>query len=247
VQAGTREGRRRRIVRRGFATIAAAEEAGLALAAELAADEFVAPSAMAMSRWLDDWLTMQEQRVKPSTLASYRSIVETHLKPGLGNMKIQELHRSHLELYYDRLVASGTKSGTVKNIHSVLRKALADAVGRKLLSSNPAIDAFHIRVTRQEMEIWTAEEMRTFLSATRQHRLGPVMRFAVMTGMRRGEILGLGWRASDLEAKGVQVQRSLAKSDGGPVLVEPKSRRARRSVDIEMRRCGNSGSGDPHS
>jgi integrase len=233
IEAGSRDSRRRRIVRRGFSTKAEASKAAVALSAEVVSDEYVAPSKTHFGRWLDDWLLSLQQRVKPSTLASYTSIVETHLRPSFGDVQIQAIHRAHLERYYDRLLASGVSTGTAKNVHAVLRKALADAVDRKLITSNPAADAFKLRVEREERAAWTEQELRAFLAEAKRHRLGPLMRVAAMTGMRRGEVLGLGWRGIDLHKRTVHVSRSLTKSSAGLAIVDPKSRRARRTIEID--------------
>ena len=245
IEDGKRDGRRHRIVRRGFTTKAEAGEAGVVLAAELAADEFVAPSSTTISKWLDDWIGSQRQNLKPSTLASYQSIIETHLKPVLGDLRLQDLHRSHLESYYVRLANGSVKSGTVKNVHAVLRKALADAVSRSLLTSNPAVDAFKIRVQREEMSVWTEEELRFFLGHVRSHRVGPLMRIAAMTGMRRGEILGLKWRDVDATAGVIHVNRALTRGSTGPVLVEPKTSRARRAIELDNETAGQLGAWKP--
>ncbi len=54
-----------------------------------------------------------------------------------------------------------------------------------------------------------------------------------MTGLRRGELLGLGWDAVDFEAGRVAIVRTLIAGKGEPRLSEPKTRRGRRSIAID--------------
>jgi len=55
---------------------------------------------------------------------------------------------------------------------------------------------------------------------------------AVTTGMRQGEILGLGWEDVDLELGTVRVRRTQTLARGGPRLTEPKTRASRRSMRL---------------
>lgn len=58
---------------------------------------------------------------------------------------------------------------------------------------------------------------------------------ALASGMRSGELLGLTWRAVDLDAGAVRVWASLQRTAGGLALVEPKTTRSRRQIDVEPR------------
>jgi integrase len=57
-----------------------------------------------------------------------------------------------------------------------------------------------MRVPRQERGAWSAEELRVVLEATSEDRLAAMWLLSATTGMRRSELLGLPWRAVDLEA-----------------------------------------------
>jgi integrase len=53
-----------------------------------------------------------------------------------------------------------------------------------------------------------------------------------MTGMRQGELLGLQWPDVDLQAARVHVQHARERVRGSWCLVEPKTDRSRRSIDL---------------
>jgi hypothetical protein len=48
--------------------------------------------------------------------------------------------------------------------------------------------------------MWSAEELRAFLEATAEDRLAVMWVLFATTGMRRSELLGMPWRAVDLDA-----------------------------------------------
>jgi integrase len=75
-------------------------------------------------------------------------------------------------------------------------------------------------------------EARTLLEAAGGDRLEALYVLAVSTGMRQGELLGLGWEDADIEAGTVRVRRTLTLARGGPRLAEPKTRGSRRQIRL---------------
>ena len=127
-----------------------------------------------------------------------------------------------LDFLYATLRASGGRGGeplrgkTVRNVHVLLHKALADAVRRGHIAMNPA-DAVNppARDDSVERTAWTTAEVRRFLEAAGSDRLAGIWRLALATGLRRGELLGLQWSDIDLDAGAVTVARQ--------VLVRPRA------------------------
>ena len=76
-------------------------------------------------------------------------------------------------------------------------------------------------------------QVRAFLESTRNDRLHPLWRCSAMTGMRRGEVLGLKWEDIDFEAGRLSVRRSLIPLGGDVIVSEPKTARGRRSIALD--------------
>jgi integrase len=69
------------------------------------------------------------------------------------------------------------------------------------------------------------------------HRLGPAIWLAAMTGMRRGEVLGLRWPDIDLDTATLSIRRSVS-CTGYQVHTTPtKTRTSRRAVDLVPRQA----------
>jgi integrase len=75
-------------------------------------------------------------------------------------------------------------------------------------------------------------QARELLQADKGNGLEALYVLAVATGMRQGELLGLGWEDVDLEARTVRVRRTLTLVKGGPRLTEPKTIGSRRSIRL---------------
>ena len=80
---------------------------------------------------------------------------------------------------------------------------------------------------------WNAKQLKGFLDATKQDRLGPLWRVLAMTGMRRGEACGLRWEDVDLEKGRLSVRRALIPHGDGVIVSEPKTARGRRSIALD--------------
>jgi integrase len=96
------------------------------------------------------------------------------------------------------------------------------------------------RHAKPEMRTWSAPELASFLDQLRGDPLHAPILLAATTGMRRGEVLGLRWRDTDLDAGRVAVRQTLAAvrdvdgDRGRHVLVfgEPKTAKSRRTVPL---------------
>jgi integrase len=86
---------------------------------------------------------------------------------------------------------------------------------------------------RHEMKTWSAEQLAAFLASVREDRLHSLWHTLALTGMRRGEALGLLWEDVDLEAARISVRRALVPSGREVVVSEPKTARGRRSVALD--------------
>ncbi len=80
---------------------------------------------------------------------------------------------------------------------------------------------------------WQAEDLNSFLETVKADRLYPLWRTLALTGLRRGEALGLLWQDVDLKAGRLTIRRSLVPVNAAVVVSEPKTRRGHRSVTLD--------------
>ena len=125
------------------------------------------------------------------------------------------------------LLAKELSPKTVLNVTVVLKEMLKHAVQWGYLDANPAQYAERPQGEDQEMQILTPPEIRRLLDAA-DEPTRTLLLCAVLTGMRRGELLGLRWEDIDLEGHSVFVRRALWRGK----IVTPKSRRSRRTIDM---------------
>lgn len=220
-----------------YSTLKEAKEARAELAESLRTDSYVAPAALTLGKYLQDqWLPAMSLR--PSTLDSYRSMIERHILPTLGSVRLQNVDAPRLNALYRELAPGesdrkGLSPKSIRNVHVVLHKALGDAVKWNMIVRNPAAYADPPRGRRTEMSYWTPEQVRSFLVSLGEHRLTPAFLLAASTGMRRGELLGLRWSDVDLGEQKLTIRRSLVTVNYKLHLSEPKTDRGRRTIAID--------------
>jgi integrase len=180
--------------------------------------EFVNRSTSTVAAYLADWVEAHASTVKPKTLAGYRHDIDHYIVPRIGRMRLQALRPAVISKLYRELAEHGGHDGrplsatTVSHIHRTLRRALADAVAvEQLLATNPAARSKRPRSSQAEpIQVWTVEQLGSFLDTARSHRLFALYRLAAYSGARRGELLYLRWEAINLEAAEVTFGGSTA-------------------------------------
>lgn len=132
-----------------------------------------------------------------------------------------------------RLEQAGLSVSTRRLVHAVLHRAFRDAVRWGKLTRNPADMADPPSRGRSRAHAWTASELRRFLEHVADDRLAALWRLAATTGMRRGELAGLTWRALNLDGARLSVEQQLVPTRGGATFGAPKSARSRRTVALD--------------
>ena len=211
--------------------------------------------------WLEQWLeTMRPPRLRDSTHRRYRQLL-AHVIKAYGELRLTRLAAAQIRLLYARLQqtsqgsaaadnaadnaddadeSGGRSSTTVHHLHTVLRKALREAVHEGLIVANPTdrVDAPKLR--RPPIVPFTLEETQRLLAAAHGDRLEALYTLAVTTGMRLGELLALTWRHIQLDTGKLQVVASLQRVSGEDGVGnawrvgEPKTSRSRRQITLSQ-------------
>ena len=191
---------------------------------------------------LDEWLPTIEGTLRPTTYESYRVLCAEHIIPLLGAVPLQKLAGSQINALYAFLLqqgrvrpAGGLSSASVRRVHAALHRACRDAVRWGRLTVNPAACADPPKMSAEHSEpaVWSAGQLAAFLVRVRSDRLFALWRLLAMTGMRRGEALGLRWEDLDMEQGLVSIRRALVPVNGVSYISEPKTRRGRRTIAVD--------------
>jgi integrase len=167
-----------------------------------------------LARWLQQ---KRSEGLASGTLSRYEGIVRDSIAPVLGSIPIAKLAvvdvKKALSEWRDA-PRKDRKSGklsdrTIHHIFSTLKSALADAVRDEAVKRNvcaavrtPSKGHSHVRAIDET----AALALLDFLDET---PLGLPTRIALLTGLRRAELLALRWGDLDLDGCMLHVRRSL--------------------------------------
>lgn len=186
-----------------------------------------------IGQYLAHWLeTAVQPSVRPKTYVSYEQVCRVHLIPALGRHKLSKLNAQHVASYMSDKQAAGASGAAVNYHRSVLRIALNQAMRWDLVGRNvAALTQPRSHEAKQALPL-SAKEADAFLTATRGERLEALYSVALSLGLRQGEALGLCWQDVDLDDGTLSVRYQLQVLKGVSKLVEPKTRKSRRTLPI---------------
>ncbi len=182
-----------------------------------------------LRRWLED---TARPTLRPRRYVRYQQLVELHALPTLGRVTLSKLTPQHLSRLYSKKLSEGLLARTVQFLHSVLHRALRQAVKWKLIGRNPS-DAVDVPTPKhQEIRPLTLEQARKLLQTSSGDHLEALYVLAVTTGMRQGELLALRWPNLDLDAARLEVRHTLQRLPGEWSFEEPKTGHRRRQIRL---------------
>ena len=190
------------------------------------------PTRQTLAAYLRSWIASlrdaRHQRVRPRTIEHYELIVERHIIPALGRLKLAAVTARRVQAWLD---ADTGAPRTVAHHRAVLRRSLNVAVRQRLLPYNPATLVELPRPRSDAARPLSLDEVHALLAATSGDRLHALWRLAIVTGLRQGELLGLAW--DDVDGATVAVRHQLQRLDGSWVLTPPKAARSLARVALD--------------
>jgi integrase len=186
-----------------------------------------------VGEYLDKWLRNSVLgSVRQSTYDRDDNLIGNHVQPALGGIKLKNLSPTHLQGFYRDRLDVGLSASTVHKIHTIIHKALSQAMEWHVVSRNVAETVKPPRPVPKEMHPLSTEEVRRLLRVARGDRFEALYILAVTTGMRQGELLALRWQDVDVQNATISVGRTLTRNGGRVAIGEPKTKKSRRSIRL---------------
>jgi integrase len=183
-------------------------------------------SSVRLDKWAEHWLDrIAPKEIKPRTLAGYKTVINGYVLPVLGRKTLGKISAQDVRRLHDVMAATpkdpklrdgqeldeGTvmlSSTYVLLAHNALSVMLSAAMREGKVSANPCDMVSRPRKRKLEQQALTLEQAVKLLAhlATREDRA--LWATYLLTGARRGEILGLEHdRVTDVLDLSWQLQR----------------------------------------
>lgn len=185
---------------------------------------------LTVGEYLDLWVNTYTVNLRPNSQRGYRNVIENHIKPRVGDTRLESLTTTAIQGMYNAILATEylpakyrMENGLrvlvrparcyspkmLRNVHAVLHLALDQARREGLLARNPADDVKLPAGKEKEYTIPEPEHLRALLAELRGAECYPAILACALLACRRGEALGLYWSDIDFSAGTISFKRAL--------------------------------------
>ena len=183
-------------------------------------------SGIRLDAWAEHWLDrIAPKDIKPRTLAGYKTVINGYVLPILGRKTLGKISAQDVRRLHDTMAATpkdpklrggrelpeGTvmlSSTYILLAHNALSVMLKDAMREGKIMANPCDMVSRPRKRKLEQQALTLEQTIDLLRYVLGTKNGALWACSLLTGARRGEVIGLEWdRVTDSLDLSWQLQR----------------------------------------
>ena len=188
------------------------------------------------SEWIEKWLENIKHTVKPGTLRFYTALMK-NVTPKVRMKKLNAVEVHHIQEMLNFLLEHGGKAGkglsskSVRSLRTTLISCFENALENGFISKNVVKKSKPPRLIQKKIRYLDSKQVRTLLEVAENgdylvegyraggkkaidrafvtERNAMIIRLAVATGMRRGEIFGLCWDDVDSDNSTINIHQAL--------------------------------------
>ncbi|MBR5298726.1 MAG: site-specific integrase [Bacteroidales bacterium] len=170
------------------------------------------------------WKLYKLPKLRHTTRTTYRNLLDNHILPYFGKMRLEEIGTNTIQTFYNE---NGCKAkSTVRQMSILLHQIFDMAVEDGHMRMNPTESKrLAMPTKKKKREALAASDVKDILAnldkLEGQERL--LIGLLLLTGMRRGEALGLCWENIDWGKKLICVEQAVTFFNNQPVVGETKS------------------------
>jgi len=161
---------------------------------------------LTIAQLMDEWLHINQAKLKPTTLERYRSLNRRHIEPILGKQPALYFTTKTIHDFTLNRLNYGLAPTTVNGILVLLHSALQYGHRQYRL---PMPEIVYLPSQKKEMRVLSIQEQKQLVAYLTEdidvHKFGVLL--ALYTGLRIGELCGLQWE--DIDRKCIKVRRTL--------------------------------------
>ena len=166
---------------------------------------------MLVDAWFEYWIDLKKKTVRPNTVRNYSERYERNIKNVIGNKLLTEVKPIHCQKIFSDMADEGYKTTTIYQTRIALYNMLEFAKENEGIITNPCKKSVKSDIGKpsDKKEALTIDDQRRFLAAAKGQSYEYQYRFALQTGLRTGELVGLKWEDINFERKTLTIERSM--------------------------------------
>ncbi len=195
-----------------------------------------------MDSYYENWAANRNGIVKEATLRTqehfYNTIKGLNISGvRFGEYRLSEVKADDIRALQKELLSSGNSEQTVNDKIAFISHMFHDAVKERYIDYNPCSPVKPLKRTNPRARdtihrALTLEEQREFFEAAKKSNYYNVYRFAILTGMRIGEIGAL--YISDISNNMIHVERTITRTQSGSYVIgdDTKTWNGKRTIPL---------------
>ena len=199
---------------------------------------YITKNRSAKERLYTAYYNYQEDKVKPTTLKTYRDRIK--YMQLLDNIKLKDLSVKHYELWRKEINKADISTAYKNDIQKFIKIVLN--WGSKMYDFD--FRSFYNKITKfinhnelkKEMDFYTLEEFKQFISCENDLKFKCLYETLYYCGLRRGEARALTWNDINLEEKQLRVNKNIVQigndNSNTYTVTTPKTKSSIRTIPI---------------
>ena len=198
--------------------------------------------------WFEDYANIHLEK---ATLQLYEGLLEKHILPVIGHLKLSKILPAHLNKLYNTLCqerkdgkGGGYSAKTIKHIHNTINGIFTAAIKWNIVTDNPCerVETPKLTPNRDKIKFFTLEETERFLQAIANAENNETrftntqfqlfFQMALFCGLRRGELIALEWNDLDFVENSVSISKSTSMIKGEMITKKPKTNSSIRRISV---------------
>lgn len=197
-------------------------------------------------RWIIEYA---DEHLSPKALVDYQKIIDQRLKPTFGRLKLHDIKPLNITKFYRELrnpeqrldgrteddKPKSLSGATIQKYHRILSSIFSTAVRWQLIASNPCSRVEVPRNEHRETGFYNQEQLIFLFAGLEKEpfKFRTLVVLAVLTGLRRGELIALTWGDIDLDRATLTVSKQAQYIAGqGVVVRKPKTKSSLRTIAL---------------
>ena len=145
---------------------------------------------ISLDKWFEAWIDdYKSNTVKESTLIRYTDYYNQYIKKQLGKRKMEHIKPIVLQRVLNKMADDGYATKTIADTYNILNGMFRLAVENGIIMKNPCGGVILPETTTRDQRVLTVEEQKEVLKYAKNRACETLVRVALGTGMRAGEIL----------------------------------------------------------
>lgn len=182
----------------------------------------------------EKWFQLYHQpNVKPNTAKNTHSLLKKHIYPALGSKTLDRITFDDIQAFYNskKSLSRSTNEKLRIALTAIFNNAMEDGLIKLNVMSSSRYTISKKRTKRDALSRSDAVDILRQVPLLKTEDR-PFIMLPLLTGMRRGECLGLLWDDIDFQKKLITVDRAITFDGNQPVIDKPKSEAGYRQIPL---------------